>query len=170
MSFASLLCFALAAGLALWVAMIWRGIAQDWLPDDLRAGRLVSVEEDLIVDGPYGVVGRPDQVYRLATGLHVPVELKNRDKHVVYETDLAEISLRAWLLRKNGKPTATHGYVAINSRVNGRRVAKRVDLRDDVFCESLIERYISLVHGGATPRKSRGAKCRTCGHASRCQT
>lgn len=170
MNLAALVCFTLAAGIAVWAAMVWRGVSQDWLPDELKEGRLVNVEEDLIADEPYGVVGRPDQVYRLAAGLHVPVELKNRDRHAVYETDIAEISLRGWLLRKNGKPTAGHGYMAINSRENGRRVAMKVALRDDTFCEALIERYIALVQGGAAPRKSRGAKCRSCGHAARCKT
>ena len=169
MSFASLVCFALAAAIAVWVGMVWRGVSQDWLPEDLKAGRLVNVEEDLTTDEPYAVVGRPDQVYRLATGLHVPVELKNRDKHTVYETDIAEISLRAWLLRMNGKPTAEHGYMAINSRGTGKRVAMKVDLRDDAFCEALIQRHIALIQGQAVPRKSRGAKCKSCGHLARCQ-
>ena len=47
MSFASLVCFALAAAIAVWVGMVWRGVSQDWLPEDLKAGRLVNVEDIL---------------------------------------------------------------------------------------------------------------------------
>jgi hypothetical protein len=102
---------ALAAALAIWIFMVWRGMSQDWLPIELKTAKLVNVEEDLIVDEPFPVIGRPDQVYRLKNGLHVPLELKNRDQYRIYDTDVAEISLRAWLLRKNGKKTASYGYM-----------------------------------------------------------
>jgi hypothetical protein len=91
---------ALAAALAIFTFMVWRGMSQDWLPIELKTAKLVNVEEDLIVDEPFPVIGRPDQVYRLKNGLHVPLELKNRDQYRIYDTDLAEISLRA-LFRKN---------------------------------------------------------------------
>lgn len=152
----------------IWGWMVWPGLSQDWLPDELKAGKLVRVEEDLVTDEPYPVIGRPDQVYRLADGMHTPVELKTRAKHVVYSTDVAEISLRAWLLRRNNISTAGHGYVVINSTESGIRKAIRVELGDDAFCERLIARYIGLIAGDAAPRKSRGAKCNTCGHYSRC--
>jgi len=170
MSFAALACFALAGILTLWLFMVWRGLSQDWLPAELKAARLAQIEEDLVVDEPFPVIGRPDRVYRLADGAHVPVELKNRTRHSIYETDIAEISLRAWLLRRNGKPTAEHGYVVINSRDTGTREATKVELRDDAFCERLIRRYIDIVEGRVVARKSRGPKCKSCGHFARCQT
>ena len=168
MTLPALLCFLAAAGLAWWLYMAWPGLSQDWLPEDLKAGKLVNVEEDLTTDEPYPVIGRPDQVYRLATGLHVPVELKNRDSYTVYDTDIAEVSLRAWLLRKNGRATAAHGYVAINNRKTGKREAQRVELGDDAFCEQLIRRYIEVTMGHATPRMAHRGKCKSCGHRSRC--
>lgn len=163
-----LVCFVLAALLAAWVFMVWRGVSQDWLPEELKTGRLVAVEEDLTTDEPYPVIGRPDQVYALSNGLHVPIELKNRDGHAVYESDIAEISLRAWLLRRNGKTTAAYGYVILNNFESGKRVAVRVDLRTDDFCERLIARYIAISERGASPRRSRGNKCMSCGHRARC--
>jgi hypothetical protein len=168
MTLTALACFVLAPALAGWVFMAWRGLSQDWLPEDLKAGRLVHVEEDLSTDDPYPVIGRPDQVYRLASGLHVPLELKNRDKFVVYDTDIAEISLRGWLLRKNGRPTARHGYMAINNRKDGERKAIRVELRDDAFCEQLIRRYIDVTTGACAPRLAHRGKCKSCGHNGRC--
>lgn len=164
----ALACFALAAFLALWAFMVWRGLAQDWLPPELKAARLVAVEEDLATDSPYPVVGRPDQVYRIATGEHVPVELKNRDCETVYVTDVAEVSLRAWLLRRNGWATTGHGYLVINNRRTGKRTAIRVNLRDDAFCERLIQRHIDVVEGVVPPRRSKGRKCDSCGHRAKC--
>lgn len=168
MTLPSLLCFLAAAALGWWLYMAWPGLSQDWLPDDLKAGRLVRVEEDLTADEPEPVIGRPDQVYRLTTGLHVPVELKNRDSFTVYDTDIAEVSLRAWLLRKNGMDTAGHAYVVINNRKTGKRQAQSVELGDDAFCEKLIRRYIDLIAGHATPNMAHQGKCKSCGHRSRC--
>ena len=102
----SYILFGLALALAVWTFMVWRGFAQNWLPSELAAGKVAQVERNLFVDTPFPVVGRPDQVYRLPDGLHVPLENKNRDAHRVYETDIAQLSLQAWLLRLNGLETA----------------------------------------------------------------
>lgn len=169
MTILGLACFVIAAVLAVWLFMVWRGVSRDWLPSDLKAGKLVRIEENFVTDEPYPVVGRPDQVYRLADGLHAPVELKNRDTFKVHETDVAEISLRAWLMRRNGLATAQYGYLAINNRKSGKRQAIRVDLRDDAFCERLIQRYIDVTTGRATPRQAPIGKCKSCGHRSRCR-
>ncbi|WP_459203454.1 Dna2/Cas4 domain-containing protein (plasmid) [Ralstonia pseudosolanacearum] len=167
----SFILFGMALALAAWTFMVWRGFAQDWLPDELKAGKVVLVESNLLADYPCtedGLVGRPDQVYRLPSGLHVPLENKNRDGHRVFESDIAQLSLQAWMLRQNGMPSAPFGYVAINSRANGKRQAIRVDLRDDGYCEQLMARYLDLIEQRAVPRKSWGRKCNTCGHRSRC--
>lgn len=164
----SFVLFGLAAALAFWTFLVWRGFSQDWLPSELKAGKVVMVEKNLFARSPFPVVGRPDQVYRLPDGLHVPLENKNRDRHRVYETDVAQLSLQAWLLRRNGLPTAPFGYVAVNSRRTRARKAIRVDLRDDTYCERLIARYLDLTERRAPPRKDRGPKCETCGHRPLC--
>lgn len=158
----------LAFALAVRAFLVWRGFAQDWLPKELKAGRVVLVEKNLTAKEPYPVVGRPDQVYVLGNGLHVLVENKNRDRYRVYDTDIAQLSLQAWLLRRNGMPTAPYGFVAINNRRTGRRKTLRVDLGDDAYCERLISRYMAIIEGRAQPRRSPGPKCNTCGHRSEC--
>jgi CRISPR-associated exonuclease Cas4 len=164
----SFILFGLALALAAWTFLVWRGFSQDWLPDELKAGRVAQVERNLRADHPYRVIGRPDQVYRLPDGLHVPLENKNRDAHRVYETDIAQLSLQGWLLRRNGLPTAAFGYAVINSRTTRKRRAIRVELRDDAYCEQLIARYLAIIEGRAQARKSRGPKCKSCGHAGAC--
>ena len=165
---ASYILFALALVLAGWTFMVWRGFTQNWLPPELAAGTVAQVERNLFINAPFPVVGRPDQVYRLPDGLHVPLENKNRDAHRVYETDIAQLSLQAWLLRLNGLETAPFGFVAINNRKTRERRAMRVELRDDAYCEQLVARYIDLTERRAKARKSRGRKCDTCGHRSEC--
>lgn len=150
------------------VLLVWRGFAQNWRPEELKRGRVVMVEKDLYLDGAFPLAGRPDQVYRLPNGLHVPVENKNRDFHRVYETDVAELSLQAWMLRRLGMPTAAHGYVAANNRKTGERKALKVQLGDDQYCERLIRRYLDLIEGRVEARRSRGKKCDSCGHRRRC--
>lgn len=165
---ASYILFALALLLAGWTFMVWRGFTQNWLPSELAEGKVTHVERNLFINSPFPVVGRPDQVYRLADGLHVPLENKNRDDHRVYETDIAQLSLQAWLLRLNGLETAPFAFVAINSRRTRKRRAIRVELRDDAYCEQLVARYLDIIERRAKPHKSRGHKCNSCGHLSVC--
>ena len=160
--------FGLAIAVAVWMLIVWRGFTQDWLPDELKTARVALVEKNLRIDGPFPVVGRPDRVYRLATGEHIPVENKNRDLDRVFETDLAQLSLQAWLLRHKGFKTAGHGYVAINNRRTRQRTAHRVELLDDSACVRIINRYLDVTEGRAQPRKSRGKKCNSCGHRIAC--
>jgi CRISPR-associated exonuclease Cas4 len=145
-----------------------RGPSRSWLPQELRSAELVMIEENLRTNVPYRVVGRPDQVFKRADGVHIPLENMNRDVDRVYETDRAELSLQAWLLRRLGMRTADYGYVAIGIRGTSTRLVRRVDLMSDAQCASLIERHIAIVNGALQPRKSRGAKCKTCGHAQAC--
>lgn len=151
-----------------WLMLIWRGISQNWLPKELKGATIAMVEKKLITVSPYPIVGRPDRVYRLSNGEYVPVENKNRDYHRVYETDIAQLSLQAWLLRQNNLPTSSFGYVVINSRKTRQRKSIRVDLYNNSVCARIIQRYIDLKEGRTYPHKSRGGKCKTCGHNQKC--
>lgn len=89
----SFILFGAALGVTVWTFMVWRSFSQDWLPVELKAGRVAMVEKNLITSSPFLVVGRPGQVYRLSDGRHVPLENKNWDSHRVYETDMAQLSV-----------------------------------------------------------------------------
>jgi len=168
MSALSFLLFALAACALIWTFLVWRGFTQTWLPEDLKGATLVLVEKNLITDVPVPVVGRPDQVYRLHSGHHVPVENKNRDSYRVYGTDIAQLSLQAWLLRKTGRITAPYGYVVVNSRITRTRKCIRVNLYSETTCLHIIQRYLDVIDGAVTARKSIGVKCKNCGHKAEC--
>lgn len=148
--------------------MLWRRRRSDWRPHELQRGRIVMIEETLHVEHPYRIVGRPDQVVQLADGLHVPVDAKNRNRFQVYPTDVAELSLQAWMLRRRGLATAAHGYLAVTDRQTKERRALRVELGDDRYCERLIERFLLLIDGRVTARRMSGPKCASCGQRARC--
>lgn len=150
------------------VVMLARDDARTWLPSELNAARLIAVEVDISIDRPYRMSSRPDRIYRTRNGVLVLAELKNRDGFAIHQTDIAEISLRAWMLRCRGKQTAWHGYVVIRDRRTGVRRAKRVELLGDDECIALVERYRAITESGARPRKASGRKCQGCAHLARC--
>lgn len=158
---------------------------KDWLPNELKGAKVLAVEQDAVVDVPSrswgergggGVIsqrtirlsGRFDQAYVLETGEVVPLEYKNRNAHVVYDTDVAQLSLQAWQIRQQGKRTAAFGFVVTRNRVTGQRKAQKVVLLDDGHCVALIQRYLDVHAGQVRPNRKIGRKCDSCGHKGRC--
>lgn len=146
----------------------------EWLPPELHYSQIVAVERDMncrIELAGYGRVrvnGRPDQVYRLPNGLCVPLELKNRNSPQVHKTDADQLSLQAWMLRRNGYETANFGVVVFRSWQTGKRRSLIVPLAGDLYCVSLIDRYLGLTNGAVAPVKANDRRCDSCGHAEKC--
>lgn len=153
---------------AFWLVAVWNRQTTDWRPRELKQGELMMIEQDLRTRYPYPVIGRPDQVYRLTNGLHVPVESKNRNHFTIHETDVAQLSLQAWLLRRNGLPTTSRGYLVINNRRTGKRRVLAVSLLNDAACERLIRRYLDVISKRIIPVKNYGRQCQSCGHSGIC--
>jgi CRISPR/Cas system-associated exonuclease Cas4 (RecB family) len=160
---AMLVCAALLYGAFLTIRRAWRSREAAWLPDDLKRGRLVMVEKDLFLEYPYKIASRADRVYANGDGLFVPVEFKNRDGFQAFGTDIAQLSMQAWVLRQKGWPTAEYGYVVIRQRGSSRHTAKRVALKGSAYCEALIQRHFALKQGRVSPVKNSGPRCKSCG-------
>lgn len=184
-SFIGLLLIGVGLLLAVLLYAYIRISGNDWLPQELRAAKVLAVEQDAVVDVPSsswgerggrGVIaqrpiqlsGRFDQAYVLETGEVVSVEYKNRNGHVVYDTDVAQLSLQAWQLRRQGKRTALFGFVVTRNRFNGQRKAHKVVTFDDDKCVDLIQRYLDVYLGQVKPHRMVGRKCDSCGHKERC--
>lgn len=165
----AVLALALLVGVWLIVAQ-WSGTdgRGDWRPTELRRAKLAHIERDLSVQGTHLVVGRPDQVWRLKNGRHVPVELKTRARQIVWESDIAELSLQAWLLRQCGFATTSHGWVVIEDIGSHSKSAHRVSLWSDQRCQAAIDRHVAIRTAAAAPKKVRGPKCRKCAYQARC--
>lgn len=146
----------------------------EWLPPELHYARVAAVEKDMscLVDlhehGRVRVHGRPDQVYQLHNGLYVPLEFKNRKSPRVQKTDSDQLSLQAWMLRRNGYQTAPFGVVIFRSWHTGKRRPVVVPLAGDLYSFSLIERYFGISNGSIAPVKAEDQRCNSCGHAQEC--
>lgn len=148
----------------IWVALRRFPRRESWLPKELARARLRLVERDIFIDKPYAMAGRPDRVYELQNGLLMPLEFKNRNRFVTYETDIAELSLQAWMLRRCGHATSSDGYVTIRQRGTGEHRCLRVRLLDDSECLALIQRYRAIMSGQVEPRTCPPRRCGTCEH------
>lgn len=161
-----LIVFGIAALLAAF-AVYWK-LSSGWLPAELRAGTLLGSEVNFHADVPFPVTGRLDRVYQLRNGQHTPVEYKNREAARLHDSDRAQLSLQAWLLRRNGKATSPFGYLVVRERKSGRKKSLKVELMDDAACERMIWRHIEVKEGRASPQRVRDARCKSCGHNSVC--
>lgn len=141
----------------------------DWQPHELMTAELMHIEQDLAgtLSTGHHLYGRPDRVYKTKSGQHIPVEYKTRMRQTVYPSDVAQLSLQAWLLGKNGYKPAQHGYVVVDTPKG--REAHPVRLLGPEKSESLVARYLDILDGKTTPRATPGRKCESCGHASRCR-
>lgn len=156
---------------ALWFGarFLFGGMFESWRPAQLRGARLVMVERDLFAgSGDLALAGRPDRVYRTRDKLYVPVEYKTRKGFRLYATDVAQLSLQAWQLRRTGKSTGPTGYVVVSETGSGKRRALAVQLGDDAYCEALMRRYHALRRDKESARRNTGPKCASCAHRSRC--
>ena len=153
----------LVASLVVVLSRTW-GVREDWLPPELASARLVLVEKDRYLERPFRLAGRPDRVYLQRSGGLTPLEFKNRERFVTYPTDVAELSLQAWLLRRQGKQTSAHGYVTVRQRSTGAHRCLRVALMTDAQCEALIRRYRDVITGRVEPQACPPRRCGSCRH------
>jgi CRISPR-associated exonuclease Cas4 len=152
----------------LWAA--WTYQHKDrWFPAALRKAELVIVEAEYetVFEGRQ-FIGRLDRAYQFADGSLTPMEYKTRGYFRVFETDIAELSLQAWLLRAQGMPTVEYGFVVIQHNKSRKRRSFKVRLWDSARCEAQIRRYLALRSQTATPSKNKDGKCRSCGHSAAC--
>ncbi len=158
----------LVAALGVAILVWWCCGGDQWLPTDLRNGKLIGAEVGLLADVGVTVSGRLDRVYLLASGEYIPLEYKNRDTTRLYKSDMAQLSLQSWLLRRNGKQTAKHAYLVVRERGSGKKKAVKVEIGDDAFCEKIIKRYLDLRMGLVQPIRIRDQRCKSCGHHDIC--
>lgn len=189
----TLLSLLIAVAALIGLALIWRAlnikracissqhcssIKMD-LPPELKAGRLIMVEQEIYVERPHKISARLDQVYEIMykgkTHL-VPADFKTRATNRVYDTDVAEVSLQAWMLRNCAGSKKHHvapfGYILIHNTTDKRMYPKKFTLLSDQECENMIERYFDLVnpreYAVPTPLPASSKKCVACSHKKRC--
>lgn len=143
----------------------------DWLPDELKAGKLVMVEKQLYTHGRFNLVARMDRVYEVNNqGITcvVPADFKRRSSNQVFDTDRAELSLQAWVLRHNNHTTAKYGYIFLINEGQNTVSPRRVALNSDEECETMMLRYLDLRDKRVEPSKALKHKCKGCPHKQKC--
>lgn len=144
-------------------------------PPPLASARYLMSEQDLHIDYPVRLSGRPDEVYVTATGHLVPVETKTRKHPRVRLADRIQLTGYAVLLAHSrhrkllgdpGTPArqvANHGFVRFVTPAGVQwRAVGLLTVADIV---QLYRRRIALEEGRAEPRHARHpALCRRCPH------
>jgi CRISPR-associated exonuclease Cas4 len=143
-------------------------VTETWLPGELHRAQLQIVETTYKTEQPYRIAAKPDRAYRLPSGELVLMELKTRPGIRVFDTDIAELSLQAWVLRSLGERVKDHAYVAVLKHRSSRPKPERVSLLDDKACLKLIERCLELKTGAARPRSNASKHCLTCAYQTEC--
>jgi hypothetical protein len=167
----TLLSFALPfVFVAMVLLAVWRRQQRDlWLPPELRGATCVFVETELTTtfEGKE-FVGRLDRGYEMSDASFIPLEFKTRKNFKVYDTDIAELSLQAWLLRKTGRAARYEGFVVVQHNTTRQRKCFKVPLWDDQRCQSQIQRHLAIKEQKAVAQKNKGGRCFSCGHRLTC--
>jgi CRISPR-associated exonuclease Cas4 len=158
----------LGLALCFWRFFAKRTVTETWLPAELHRAQLQIVETTYKTEQPYRIAAKPDRAYRLPSGELVLVELKTRPGIRVFDTDIAELSLQAWVLRSLGERVKDHAYVAVLKHTSSCPKPVRVRLLDHKACLQLIERCLELKTGAARPGANPGKHCLTCAYQSEC--
>lgn len=139
------------------------------LPSSLADAKLIFVEHDfstVLENAGVQFVGRPDRVYQDADGTCHPVQIKSGDNARVYQGHRIQLSLEAFLLRRNGYKTGA-AYVSFVEC----GVWEAVHLFDDARCVELILDRARLPNLEWPPLPiEQKAKCVKCEHRTRCDS
>lgn len=86
--------------------------SQEALPVELESASLYSVEKKISIAEPVPLYGQADQVFLTKKNRLVVVDTKTRKSHQVYDSDIAQISVYATILRLTQEiKVASYGYI-----------------------------------------------------------
>lgn len=150
--------------------------AFDHPPGLSRAMLIIIREQDLSIDNPVPLTGRPDEVYRDQAGCLIPVETKKRACPRVYNSDRIQLSAYAVLLRHathqslpggQGRAVANYGFVRLVNRDDTHW--ERVTLLCEGEVVRLADRLYTLDQGKVAPRPTKHPpNCRRCPYRQHC--
>lgn len=109
--------------------------------DDTAGYSYVLSDVYLYTFYPYRVICRCDNVYVSDEKVHTLLIKKSRTSSAVFDADVAEISLCAWVYRENGKIVENFGYIVIKNTLLNETCTFRVDFYTDTVCLRLLSFY-----------------------------
>lgn len=120
-------------------------------------------EKYIGIDSPIAIQGKPDKVIWVNGKLKI-IEFKTRERNVVYESDIWQLSIYRYILtHTQNKEVMSEADVLINK--NGKTITKTVKLKTNEEVEGLYYRYINVHQGNVLPNMTKNkAFCKHCPH------
>jgi hypothetical protein len=145
---------------------------QDWLPPELHGAKLAYSEpRPMRILRPVPVVAKVDRAYRHPEGDLSVVEFKTRPRHVVYPSDVLELSQQRLVLERSGRGKVRPvGFVVTELRGSGDRRTHRVRLLEQDDAVKAARRYKGIIEGTVMPRKTDNVRfCAKCAFVQECR-
>jgi len=147
-------------------------LEQDWLPQELHGATLAYSEpRPMRIWRPVPVVAKVDRAYRHENGELTVVEFKTRLRHVVYPSDILELSQQRLVLERSGRGKVRGvGYVVTELRDSRDRKTHRVRVPDPDIAIEVAKRYIGIVDGTISAEKTKNTRfCTKCAYVRDCR-
>ena len=162
---------AIFVGIVVWI--LWarmrtfelrrRPVDQLWRPRSLQGARVAFSERTFRTWRPFPLVARVDRGMGVAGNI-VLVELKNRARHVVYRSDVIELSAQKLAIDGEGGWTvSSRAYVVTEQRGTRSRKAHPIVLWDSDALARLALRRSGILNGDLNPQGAEHVGlCRSC--------
>lgn len=119
------------------------------LPTELGDARLVMNESPISIKHPIALHGTVDQVVELPDRSLVVIDSKTRRQQRVFSSDIAQVSLYAFMLRQLGHRVNGQGMIRVVTP--GKVQFHPVSLLDDNACLGLYRRHQQISAGMIDP-------------------
>ncbi|MRV70591.1 hypothetical protein GJ700_02510 [Duganella sp. FT92W] len=163
----------LVAGVA--IGGVWLSVLlsmwseKKWIPPELRHGRLVYSEKPFSIQRPVRLSVRVDRAYQVGDHIQL-VELKVRDGHRLFMSDVIEMSAQRLVVEKTtGMKVSDFGIFLLQRPAGGRRTVKKVWLLDQRTVLGLALRREEILRGSVLPTHASSiGTCRSCLYQREC--
>lgn len=142
-----------------------------WLPTELNHATLAYSEQRFIASAPVSLGAIVDRVYRRPDQQLVLVEFKRRDRAVVHDSDIVELSVQRLALEGASRESVSeYAYVVVYLPGTERMAATRVRLQSKDEIEALIARRSDVLNGVMPPRRAHlPGLCESCAFKVECR-
>lgn len=111
------------------------------IPRDMVGYGYVVSDVNLYTFYPYMVICHCTKIHVSDEQVHTILIEKKRESSEILDSDVAEISLCAWVCRSNMNKVEDFGYVVIRNTFNNERCTFKVSLYTEAVCLKLLSIY-----------------------------
>ena len=143
-----------------------RWVKSENIPIELQEARLLQSEEPISTNSPRKMHGIPDQVYLSKINTQIIVDSKTRNKLVVYDSDIVQMSVYKLILESNGHHVSSYGYFRIVTPGETRYFKKSLLNSKQVIFK--YDRTKAILSGNTIAEKADTGKCFNCTQKKNC--